>query len=362
VKVVSVVGARPQFIKAAAVSTVLRRAADEVLVHTGQHYDDDMSDVFFCELGIPAPDHHLGVGSGSHARQTAEVLTRLEPILAEQRPDWVLTYGDTNSTLGAALTAAKLNLPVAHVEAGLRSFDRAMPEELNRVVTDHLSALCFSPSPAATRNLAREGLAGQTVEVGDVMVDLLLRQLAGLPASCPTLEEHGLQDGQYLVATLHRAANTDDAARLERALGLLNGLGVRVILPMHPRTSAAVERHGLGDLLRDGAITAVPPLGYIELMTLVRGARALLTDSGGLQKEAYVLGTRCITLRPETEWVETVEAGWNTVVDLDLAAARRALDAGAPTQRPPLYGRGDAAQLIVDELLKSTGRPPVSRA
>ena len=352
-KVVSVVGARPQFIKAAAVSATLRRAATEILVHTGQHYDPEMSDVFFDELHIPPPGHHLDVGSGTHAVQTAEIMRRLEPILEAERPDWVMVYGDTNSTVAAALTAAKLNLRVAHVEAGLRSFDRSMPEEINRVVTDHLATLCLSPSHTGSENLAAEGLADRTVEVGDVMVDLLLAALEGMPSQGQLMVAHGLQARGYVVATLHRASNTDDPERLAAAVALLTGLDVPVMLPLHPRTRRALERDGLDSNLRAGGfVTLLPPLGYLDLMALVRDARAVLTDSGGLQKEAYVLGTPCLTLRPETEWVETVAAGWNTIVDLDLAAARSVLSREPPQTRPPLYGDGHAAERVVAELTR----------
>lgn len=350
-KVVSVVGARPQFIKAAAVSETLRRSACEVLVHTGQHYDYEMSELFFEELGLPQPDHHLEVGSGSHAHQTARIMELIEPVLEQEAPDWVLVFGDTNSTLAGALAAAKMNKRVAHVEAGLRSFDRSMPEEVNRVVTDHVSSLCFAPSAAAVHNLATEGLADLTVEVGDVMVDLILGMTERISDSSAELREYGLQPRDYVLATLHRASNTSSKERLEQAVDLLVGLETEVLFPVHPRTREALREHNLEKKLTAcGKVRLLPPVGYVRLMRLLRTARALLTDSGGLQKEAYFLQVPCLTMRAETEWVETVEAGWNTIVDMDLPAAKRALAAAAPASHPPLYGDGHAASRIVEEL------------
>lgn len=319
-RVVSIVGARPQFVKAAAVSRELRTAATEILVHTGQHYDVGMSDVFFDELGIPEPDLNLEVGSGTHGRQTGRMLERIEEVLLEERPDWVLVYGDTNSTLAGALAAAKLHIHVAHVEAGLRSFRRDMPEEVNRVVTDHVSNLLFCPTQTAVDHLGAEGVTEGVMLVGDVMVDAI-----GLVRD--RIDADRLRrlrvDGPYLLATLHRAENVDDAQRLAQALGVLAAMPERVVIPVHPRTAAAMQRH---DLTWPANVTPLAPVGYIDMLTLVAAADAVLTDSGGLQKESVLLGTPCITLRKETEWVETVDAGMNRVVDLDAQVAREALE------------------------------------
>jgi UDP-N-acetylglucosamine 2-epimerase len=351
VKVVTVVGARPQFVKAAPVSAALRKVAAEVLVHTGQHYDPEMSAAFFEELHLPDPDHHLGAGSGMHGEQTASILSRLEPILVAERPDWVIVYGDTNSTLAGALAAVKLHLPIAHVEAGLRSFDRRMPEEVNRVVTDHLATLCFAPSRTAVDNLAAEGIRQGVIDVGDVMVDSLMSVRDQLPHDPPVARAAGLGRGEYVLATLHRASTTDDPARLEKAVDLLTGLGRPVILPLHPRTRAALAQHSLMGALTSAGTVIVPPQGYVSLLGLLSAALAVVTDSGGVQKEAYLLEVPCITMRAETEWVETVEAGWNSLVALDAEAARRALLRARPLYHPPLYGDGKAAERIVAALV-----------
>ncbi len=310
-RILTVVGARPQFIKAAPVSRALARAAAlvEILVHTGQHHDPDMSDVFFAELEIPAPRHHLGIHGGAHGAMTGRMLEALEGVMIAERPDWVLVYGDTNSTLAGALAAAKLHIPVAHVEAGLRSFNRRMPEEINRVLADHVSRLLFCPTGAAAANLAREGIAQGVHRIGDVMYDATLAAAAKARAASRILEKLGLAPGGFAVATVHRAENTDD----RRALGdIVDYLRERarqraVVLPLHPRTRAAIERFGL-DL---GAIKTIAPLGYLDMARLLEACAEVLTDSGGLQKEAYFHRKPCVTLRDETEWVETVEAGWN---------------------------------------------------
>jgi UDP-N-acetylglucosamine 2-epimerase len=342
VKVLTVVGARPQIIKAAAVSGPLRRAVREVLVHTGQHYDAQMSDQFFRELDVPAPDHHLGVGSAPHGVQTGRMLAALEPVLEEERPDRVLVYGDTNSTLAGALAAAKRRIPVVHVEAGLRSYNRAMPEEINRVVTDHLAELLCCPGDRAVRNLAAEGITRGVHVTGDVMRDLLERVGPSLDGGA--LTRLGLTAGGYSVLTLHRPHNTDDAERLAAILGALADADELIVFPVHPRT-----RHALtaADRPRVGALQMIEPLGYRDMLTLQQHARLVLTDSGGVQKEAYWLGVPCITLRDETEWVETVEAGWNRLVGSDAAAIRGALsDVSRPSVRPDLYGDGRAAEHV----------------
>jgi UDP-GlcNAc3NAcA epimerase len=348
-KVISVVGARPQFIKAAAVSRQLRGLHDEILVHTGQHYDYAMSGVFFDGLELPDADINLGVGSGSHGGQTGAMLKGLEDVLSAERPDWVLVYGDTNSTLAGALAAAKLQVPVAHVEAGLRSFDRRMPEEVNRVVADHLSNLLLCPSGIGARNLAAEGISSNVHVVGDVMLDVLEWARRRAAASPPDiLARLGLAEGSYLVATVHRSGNTDDVARLSGIVEGLNSLDEPVVFPVHPRTRKALA---LADFRLRPHVRMIDPLGYVEMVTLTGRARLVLTDSGGLQKEAYWLGVPCITLRDETEWVETVDAGWNTLVGSN---PKKILDAvcscTAAGTHPLLYGDGHAAKTCVELL------------
>ena len=350
-RVLTVVGNRPQFIKAAAVSHRLRDGTDEVLVHTGQHYDEELSQVFFSELGLPAPEHHLDLGGGSNTAQTARMLDALEGLLASERPDLVLVYGDTNSTLAGALAAAQAHVPVAHVEAGMRSFDRAMPEELNRVLTDHASALLLCSSDAAAANLRAERVAGRIEVVGDVMVDIALLLGARAAAREDVVAAHGVEPGAFLLVTAHRAGNVDDPARLERLVALLEALPHPVVLPLHPRTRARLEASGLLARLEaapDVRLTA--PLGYLEFTALLHHARAVLTDSGGVQKEAYLAATPCVTLRSTTEWTETVDAGWNVLVDLDADAALAALEREPPPVRPQLYGDGRAGERVVAAL------------
>ena len=350
-KVVTVIGNRPQFIKAAAVSPRLRELGEELLVHTGQHFDDQLSAVFFAELGLPAPEVQLGIGGGSNTSQTARMLAALEPVLAGADADWVLVYGDTNSTLAGALAGAQLGLPVAHVEAGMRSFDRTMPEEVNRVLTDHLSRLLLCSSQVSVDNLHREGVAGEVAQVGDVMVDVASSVQPRARARLDLVEAHGVEPGAYLLATAHRAGNVDDPARLTGLVDLLLALERPVVLPLHPRTRVRLsEANLLGRLADDGEIRVTEPLGYIEMTALLCHACALLTDSGGLQKEAYLAGVPCITLRPVTEWVETVQAGWNTLVDLDPERALAALARHPPPQRPALYGDGHAGERVVSAL------------
>ena len=350
-RVVTVIGNRPQFVKAAAVSRLLRAEHAELLVHTGQHHDDELTTVFVEELGVPRPERELGIHGGTNTQQTARMLAALGALLAAERPDIVLVYGDTNSTLAGGLAAAQAAVPVAHVEAGMRSFDRAMPEELNRVLTDHLSDLLLCASETAVDNLEREHVAGRVELVGDVMVDVaLLFHPRALRDAAP-LARAGVAPGEYVLVTAHRAGNVDDPARLRLLVDLLLALPVPVVLPLHPRTRARLQATGwIGELERAPRVRLQPPLGYLEFTALLGHARTVLTDSGGVQKEAYLAGVPCVTLRDTTEWVETVEAGWNVLVDLDAAAALRALERRPPWSRPPLYGDGRAGARVVTAL------------
>ena len=316
-------------------------------MHSGQHYDYEMSDVFFEELGIPKPDYNLGVGGGGHGRMTGEMLGSLEELFVELAPDCVLVYGDTNTTLAAGLAAAKLHVPVAHVEAGLRSFNRAMPEEINRVLVDHLSEVLFAPTDAAVENLAAEGIRRGVERVGDVMLDTA-RLVAERIDDAEVLASRGVERGQYYLATVHRAATSDDPERLGAVLDAFGRVALPVIWPVHPRTRKNLESFALAV---PANVCLVAPVPYLEVGALLRGARALLTDSGGMQKEAYFFGVPCVTLREETEWVETVHSGWNRLVGTDSAAIARAATAPAPdAPRPPFYGDGYAAEALVAAL------------
>lgn len=346
--VTSVVGARPQFVKLAPVAQALAALGiTHRIVHTGQHYDENMSQAFFSDLVIPPPDHNLAVGSGGHGAQTGEMMIRLEPILAAERPDWVLTYGDTNSTLAAAVVSVKLHLPVAHLEAGLRSFNRAMPEEHNRVLTDHASDLLLAPTELAMRNLSVEGLTDRSLLVGDVMTDVCLR-VAGSTGT-PTLPSGVTADDPFVVATIHRAENTDDPDRLAAIIAALRDQPVPVVLTVHPRLRARCDDAGIP--LTGGALHTVDPYGYPDMVATVRAARSVVTDSGGLQKEAYLLGTPCTTVRTETEWVETIQDGWNRL-DPDLTKVADWSQPGVPADPAPRerYGDGHAAQRVAAAL------------
>ncbi len=352
-KVASVVGARPQFIKAAPVSRELRQHNEEVLVHTGQHYDENMSDVFFQVLEIPKPDYNLGVGSGSHAVQTAEMMKGLEAVFEKERPDFVLVYGDTNSTIAAALTAAKLGLPLGHVEAGLRSFNRTMPEEVNRVVTDHLSTVVFAPTPTAVENLSREGITRGVHLVGDVMYDVAL-QMAQPARARGVLKKYGLTAGDYLLATIHRPANADDKETLASIVGALEDCGRKVVFPVHPRTRKSMEAFGLWAEASQ-RLMLLPPVDYLDFLGLLMEAAKVVTDSGGVQKEAYFFGVPCVTLRDETEWIETVEDGWNALVGTEREDILHAIEHFNPSgTKSKSFGDGHAAEriaAIVDKLV-----------
>ncbi len=355
-RIVTVVGNRPQFVKAAAVSRPLRARHDERLIHTGQHYDDALSAVFFRELDLPRPDHELRLGGGSNIAQTGRMLIELERLIEQERAagavDAVLVYGDTNTTLAATLVAADLAIPVVHVEAGMRSFDQRMPEERNRVVCDHLSRLLLTPTPTATANLAGEGLAAGVREVGDVMTDVTLHvHPRARERAASWLPDQGLTAGGYRLATAHRAGNVDTPERLARLVATLIAVASPerpLVLPLHPRTAARLAAFGLDADLRGAAgVRLVDPVGPLDFATLLVGASAVVTDSGGVQKEAYLAGVPCVTLRDTTEWTETVDAGWNALVDLDPGAAVAALERTPPADRPAVFGDGRAGERVV---------------
>jgi UDP-GlcNAc3NAcA epimerase len=357
-RVVTLVGNRPQFIKAAAVSAVLRERHEEVLVHSGQHYDDELSAVFFRELGVPAPDHELGVGSAPDGIQVGRIMHAFEPVAAKVAPDVTLVYGDTNTTLAGALSAARLRIPLAHVEAGMRSYDRSMPEERNRVLTDHLSDLLLCSTETAVSNLEREGLTDGVELVGDVMADVALAMASVARQASDVRSQFGVRAGRYLLITAHRAGNVDDPKALERLVEILLALPLPAVFPVHPRTrerladAGALERLELHDGLR-----LTQPLGYVDFLALLQEAAAVVTDSGGVQKEAYLAATPCVTLRDTTEWTETVELGWNRLVGLDVQQALAALNGiEAPASRPDLYGGGQAAQRVVEALERWASR------
>lgn len=356
-KVVTIVGARPQFIKAAAVSRAISnynknsaKTINEVIVHTGQHYDDNMSQVFFNELQISQPNYNLEVSGGKHGEQTGRMLERVEEVLLEQNPDKVLVYGDTNSTLAGALAATKLHIPVAHVEAGLRSFNRLMPEEVNRVLTDHISDMLFCPTDTAVENLTQEGIKQGVHQVGDVMYDcaLFYREKA-VANNSPLLTELGVETKKYYLATIHRAENTDDPQRLNNIFSGLNEISsaqTPVVLPLHPRTKNKIATIGVKPSQH---IKIISPVSYLEMVVLEDSAQAILTDSGGVQKEAYIFKVPCITLRDETEWVETVDAGWNVLVGANhskIVEVARQIDYSTAKPWKPFYGDGDASGKI----------------
>ena len=342
-RILTVVGARPQFIKAAVLSRAIAAepSATEIMVHTGQHFDANMSDIFFSELAIPAPARHLGIHGGGHGEMTGRMLVALEPVMIAAKPDVVVVYGDTNSTLAGALAAVKLRLPLAHVEAGLRAFNRAMPEEINRVLADHASDLLFCPTEAAVANLHREGIRDGVCAVGDVMYDAALFAGAAEHRRSDVVERLGLERGRYALATLHRAENTDDPEALMRAIDYLTKVARerRVVFPIHPRTRAAVASAGVSV----AALEVIEPLGYFDTHRLLQDAALVFTDSGGLQKEAYFHRVPCVTMRAETEWVETVACGWNRLWHVENYRPRRDIAD---------YGDGRAGERILRAILE----------
>lgn len=353
-RILTVVGNRPQFVKAAAVSGPLRARHEEILVHTGQHYDDTLSRVFFEELGLARPDIELNIAGGSNTSQTARMLAALEPLIDEVEPDATLVYGDTNSTLAGALAASGAEVPVIHVEAGMRSGDMRMPEERNRILTDHVTTLLLCSSDQAAGNLRHENVAGRIEVIGDVMVDVALRRQPAARRERQVPARFGLEPGNYVLVTAHRAGNVDDPERLLALVELLERIPARALMAVHPRTRVRLEEANLlGRLEEIGPLVVTAPLAYMEFTALLCQARAVLTDSGGVQKEAYLAGVPCITMRPTTEWVETVDTGWNTLVDLDSQRALAALELAVPAERPELYGDGHAAEravAVIDEL------------
>ncbi len=353
-KILSVVGARPQFIKAAMFSKACEKNlnCEEVLLHTGQHYDSAMSDVFFSEMDIPDPKYHLGVGSGTHGAQTGMMLQKIEEVLLEEKPDWVVVFGDTNSTLAAALAGVKINIPIAHVEAGLRSFNKLMPEEINRVVTDRISTICFTPTKEATNHLLKEGFQNTTIfEVGDIMYDAVLH-FTNQGQEIPAFKKLGISQ-PFVLATIHRAENTNSQNCLNAIVKGLEKVNIDypVIWPIHPRTRKLLNENNISPNLR-----LVDPVGYLDMLSLEKTASAIVTDSGGVQKEAFFQKTPCVTVRTETEWVELIECGWNQLADpsseKDISdKVLNTLSKDVPKELPSLYGDGQSAQRMIDVLL-----------
>lgn len=348
-KIASIVGARPNFVKCAPVSRELRKEFDEVIIHTGQHYDYEMNKVFFDELKIPEPDYHLDVGSGSHGVQTGEMLKRTEEVLIKEAPDLVLVFGDTNTTLAGALAAVKLHIMVAHVEAGLRSYDRLMPEEINRVLTDHCSDLLFCPTETAVKNLKTEGISTGVYLTGDVMVDALQENIEIAERNTKIMDEFGLKPQEYHLATLHRAENTDDIYKLKSIVDAFCEFE-NLIFACHPRTEKHLKLEGLWDKLTK-KITVIKPVGYLDMLLLEKNAKKILTDSGGVQKEAYIFKVPCITLRENTEWVETVEDGWNVLVAENKDKIIKMVNEFEPiSKQRDVFGEGDASKKITKVL------------
>lgn len=347
-KILTVIGARPQFIKAAAVSNKLRKNHEEVLVHTGQHYDNNMSDIFFDELGIPKPNYNLNIGSGNHGYQTGKMLMELESLYLKEKPDLVLVYGDTNSTLAGALAASKLLIPIAHIEAGLRSFNMKMPEEQNRVLTDHISKYLFAPTDTAIKNLKNENITENVFNTGDVMFDAIKLFKEKALETSTVLIDNNISPNEYILSTIHRAENTNDINRLKNIINALNECEKNIVLPLHPRTHKFIKDYGL--TINDN-IKIIAPVGYLDMINLENNSQKIVTDSGGVQKEAYFLQKPCITMRDETEWIETVENGWNTIVGSNKEKILDAIINFNPNgEQKMVFGYGNAADIISEKL------------
>lgn len=347
-KIATIIGARPQFIKAAVISRLVKNSSDfkEVLIHTGQHYDKNMSDIFFTELDIPSPKYNLEVGSGLHGEQTAKMLTKIESVLIDEKPDWVLVYGDTNSTVAGALAASKLHIPIAHVEAGLRSFNRKMPEEINRIATDHISDMLFAPTQNAMNLLRNEGLEQRSCLTGDIMYDSVLYYKNKAIAKYKNQE---LPFSNYYLATIHRQENTDDKERLQSIFSAFSELDKPVLIPLHPRTKKL-----LSEIKYSNTVKIIDPVGYLELLHLLYNSYKVLTDSGGLQKEAFFMDKQCITLRDETEWVETLEDGWNYIVGAEKLDIIEKTKQNLPLKKGSHFGNGKAGEKILNEIANFT--------
>jgi len=359
-RIVTIVGARPQFIKMAPVSKELRKHFNEIIIHTGQHYDYEMNKIFFDELKIPEPDYHLGIGSGSHGYQTGEMLKMIEEVLMREKPDLVMVFGDTNTTLAGAVAAAKLHIPVAHVEAGLRSFDRRMPEEINRVLTDHCSNILFCPTETSIENLKREGITEGAHRTGDVMVDAMREHIRIAEQKSGILDEFGLEPKGYYLATIHRSENTDDSNKLKDIVDAFCEIE-RLVFPCHPRTEKYLKKFGLWDKLTEH-VKVTKPVGYFDMLMLEKNARKILTDSGGVQKEAYILKVPCITLRENTEWVETVRDGWNVLVGADEEKIVKVVNEFEPdNEQRNVFGDGGASKNIVEVLSDEWNREGAKR-
>lgn len=348
-KIVTILGARPQFIKAAPVSRVLRKKHTEIIVHTGQHYDANMSDIFFEELNIPKPDYHLGVGSGTHGKQTGEMMIKLEEIVLNEQPDYVLVYGDTNSTLAGALVAAKLHIPVIHVEAGLRSFNKKMPEEINRIMTDHVSEFLFCPTDTAVENLKNENITRNVLNIGDVMYDAVLYNKELAQEKSTILVDLELEAKQYHLITIHRAENTDDVQNMKNILEAFAQIDEVKVWPMHPRTKHKLAAYGLRvDAIPN--LKVIEPVGYLDMLTLESNAKKIITDSGGVQKEAYFMQVPCVTVREQTEWVETLETEANILVGTDVEKIVAAVKKDVRPVYSDVFGDGKAAEKIVEAI------------
>lgn len=349
-KIISVIGARPQFIKCAPLSYAIRKDHEEIIVHTGQHYDPEMSEIFFKELCIPEPDYNLSIGSASHGEQTGRMLIEIERILLKEKPDLVLVYGDTNSTLSGSLAAAKLQLKTAHVEAGLRSFERTMPEEVNRILTDHVSNLLFCPTDTAVQNLKNEGISKDVYCVGDVMVDSVVNNRVRAEKKSNILSELGLTSKDFMLATIHRPSNTDCMENLSSIVNALCSVDETIVLPVHPRTEKYLRQYGLWGILSK-KLKVIPPVSYLDMLKLEANAGKILTDSGGIQKEAYILGVPCITMRENTEWVETVDSGWNVLVGANYEKIIESIkNFCGGTCKNSVFGTGDASEKICEIL------------